>query len=111
MMQLDKLQNLLKRGAVSSSFFLIQKLHQKPYIFTTTKLLDAFSINSLRQSNKVKCTEGKSQNSSILKNAGGLYADDGMNLIDISGTPSCSRLGVTDDYNATTDAGPLARFF
>ena len=62
--------------------------------------------NFLSQSNKAKGTEAKTQISAIMKTAGGLYADGGMGAIDISGTPSCSRLGGPDNYAAATAAVP-----
>jgi type IV pilus assembly protein PilA len=86
-------RNLLEKG-----FTLVELM----IVIVIVGILSSVALpNFLSQSNKAKGTEAKSQISAIMKIAGSLYADGGMNAVDISGSPSCLRLGGPVDYDAT----------
>ena len=95
-----KSSNLLEKG-----FTLVELM----IVIVIVGILSSVALpNFLSQSNKAKGTEAKTQISSIMKTAGGNYADGGMTYVDTSGTPTCSRLGGPDDYDATNN--PDAKF-
>jgi type IV pilus assembly protein PilA len=78
-------RNLLEKG-----FTLVELM----IVIVIVGILSSVALpNFLSQSNKAKGTEAKSQISAIMKIAGSLYADGGMNAVDTGGTPTCSRLG------------------
>ena len=90
-------RNLLEKG-----FTLVELM----IVIVIVGILSSVALpNFLSQSNKAKGTEAKSQISAIIKIAGSLYADGGMNAVDITGTPTCLRLGGPVDYNSTTGVG------
>merc|ERR1711907_242761 len=98
MLNRKKGRNLLEKG-----FTLVELM----IVIVIVGILSSVALpNFLSQSNKAKGTEAKTQISSILKTAGGLYADGGMASIDITGTPTCSRLGGPDDYAAAAGNDP-----
>ena len=85
-------RNLLEKG-----FTLVELM----IVIVIVGILSSVALpNFLSQSNKAKATEAKSQISAIMKIAGSLYADGGMNAVDTNGTPSCSRLGGPLDFVA-----------
>jgi type IV pilus assembly protein PilA len=83
-------RNLLEKG-----FTLVELM----IVIVIVGILSSVALpNFLSQSNKAKGTEAKSQISAIMKIAGSLYADGGMNSVDTGGTPTCSRLGGPLDF-------------
>ncbi|WP_186480734.1 type IV pilin protein [Synechococcus sp. NOUM97013] len=95
MLNRKKSRNLLQKG-----FTLVELM----IVIVIVGILSSVALpNFLSQSNKAKGTEAKSQISAIMKTAGGLYADGGMNAIDITGNPTCSRLGGPDNFVAADD--------
>merc|ERR1711907_341899 len=98
MLNRKKGRNLLEKG-----FTLVELM----IVIVIVGILSSVALpNFLSQSNKAKGTEARTQISAILKTAGGLYADGGMNAIDITGSPTCSRLGGPDDYTEAVAANP-----
>ena len=95
-LQLALLNRKKGRNLIEKGFTLVELM----IVIVIVGILSSVALpNFLSQSNKAKGTEAKTQISAILKTAGGLYADGGMNSIDITGTPSCSRLGGPVDYD------------
>jgi type IV pilus assembly protein PilA len=93
-LNLKKGRNLLEKG-----FTLVELM----IVIVIVGILSSVALpNFLSQSNKAKGTEAKSQISAIIKIASSLYADGGMNAINISGTPSCSLLGGPANYVAAS---------
>merc|ERR1711907_305750 len=96
MLNRKKGRNLLEKG-----FTLVELM----IVIVIVGILSSVALpNFLSQSNKAKGTEARTQISAILKTAGGLYADGGMNAIDITGSPTCSRLGGPDNYSEAVPA-------
>ena len=89
-LQLAMLNRKKGRNLIEKGFTLVELM----IVIVIVGILSSVALpNFLSQSSKAKGTEAKTQISAIMKTAGSLYADGGMGEIDVTGTPTCSRVG------------------